>query len=139
LPGLRISSSKEWSQEIGVVTSRIIEIIYEQYEIWISESIIYVWEEKFSRNIPKHEFENLSKLLHDDDTQIPTKRKGRKLRQFGLKCPKTKVIKTYIFVHTRSNQNRQLPSYYPAINKVFGTGVECALGGGEPLSEFTQR
>lgn len=38
----------------------------------------------------------LRDLLHDDDTQFPAKRKGRKFRQFGLKCPKTKVMKTHV-------------------------------------------
>ncbi len=126
---------------IGIETARIIEVVFEQYEIWISESIIYVWEEKFSRKIPRHEFENLASMLHDDDTQIPTKRKGKKLRQFGLKCPKTKVMKTHItegkseedvcehFWKAKQSfkpsytpgsiRTDSLPSYYPAINKVF--------------------
>lgn len=127
---------------IGTVTARIVEVVYEQYSIWISESVIYVWEERFSRKIPKHEFENLSKMLHDDDTQFPMKQTGRKLRQFGLKCPKTKIMKTHVCEGKAEGDVREhfwkakqsfkpsytpgkirtdsLPSYYPAINKVFG-------------------
>jgi len=131
---------------LGNPADRIVETVYEQYEIWISASIVYVWYLKFSANVPRQEFDNLAKMLHDDDTQIKGKRKGQKFHKFALKCPNTKVMFTCISEtkdeetvkeHFREAKRRfkpsylprkirtdSLPSYHPAIGAVFNHEVK---------------
>lgn len=131
---------------LGNPADRIVETVYEQYEIWISASTVYVWYLKFSANAPRQEFGNLGKMLHDDDTQIKGKRKGQKFHKFALKCPNTKVMFTYIS-ETKSEETVKehfkeakrkfrlsyqpkkirtdsLPSYHPAISAVFSHEVK---------------
>ena len=109
---------------LGNPADRIVETVYEQYEIWISESIIYVWYLKFASNIPRYEFDNLDEMLHDDDTQIKGKKKGQKFHKFALKCPKTKIMFTYmsetkdeetVKEHFREAKRKFKPWYLPKL------------------------
>lgn len=120
--------------------SRIFNIVIK------SISVIWYWTQRFPNAVSDISFKALGSLLHADETQVRTNKKGRKFYMWALKSPKTKAIVTHVS-ETRTEKDAEellkkakrmfpvgylpdairtdsFPGYYPAIMHVFGYHVK---------------
>lgn len=131
----------------GMVLKDVKDCVSEIFNIVIkSISVIWYWTQRFPNAVSDIAFAALGSLLHVDETQVKTNRKGRKFYMWALKSPKTKAIVTHVS-ETRAEKDAEellrkakrrfpvgylpkairtdsFPGFYPAIMHVFGYRVK---------------